>query len=658
MSNTNKAPTVGEVRADRARTLGMWLVAAVAGVVLALRWTVRKTWRRAFPIYWAGVELGLVWVSGPLGIPAGTVGLLVLAALVTAGAWRARSWAVRAWRAGIVAVLGAFAVAGVAAGGPAALHAHPVWTVFGPLLAATVLGWPWWHQLRQPSTVEPDPEPEPEPEFEPVVPQIDPLTEYWMRRWDAEVTGVGVCTGTRVARAVQPRDGVTELLLQLIPGRGVTSDAIVKRGPEVEVCLDLDASSVGFATTRKASQVRCSLTHKSYVSNGVAWTGPTYRDGRCEILTYVDGSPGMWTFNPPGFGTKNGLVVGSTGSGKSRALGVLIANLLHAGWMVVVGDSQYGQSLPAWRDKTEYHAGPQAVTVLGRRLHAEAMRRSELLAAAGVEVFDEDDPRVKKLGLKRLAAVIDECQLVLIRGSKIVELFEELAETDRKLGIGLYLATQLPQMASLGGSMRLRDALVGGNCLFLRVSNRGSGTTVLPDDFVGDPFAIKPEDEQGQPTAGMGYLRNTFKIGMIGRVPKLDEAAAAAAAPRVEVIWQVDPIDPNTPITTKAGTGSTTAPAGGSAPVSAADKWRAKLGLGRVTSPTPAPAPVNSTQWVISCLRAGPASAQALLDRPDCPVGKSQLYALLKTMHERGQIVRPAENNGPYTLPAPVNAGR
>ncbi|GAB1646893.1 ATP-binding protein [Krasilnikovia sp. MM14-A1259] len=655
MSNTHKGRTVAEIRARRARQAGMLFVAAAACIVLALRWLVRRTWRRALPLYWVAAELALVWLSGPLGIPAGTVGVAALAILITALVWPARSWTVRGWRAAIAGVLGGFALGTVAAG-PHALATHPFVTVFLPLLSSMVLGWPWWHHLRHATAAPAEPDVGPHP----MAPRVDPLTEHWAGRWDAEVAGVGVCADTRVIRAVEPRAGVTELLLQLIPGRGVTADAIVKKGSEVEVCLDLDASSVGFAPTVKASRVRCSLTHTSYVTNGVAWTGPTYRDGRCEIITYVDGSPGMWTFNPPGFGAKNGLVVGTTGSGKSRALGVLIANLLHAGWMVVVGDSQHGQSLPAWRDKTEYHAGPDAVNLVVRRFHAEAMRRSRLLADAGVEVFDENDPRVKKLGLKRMALVIDECQLIAIRGSKIVELLQECGETVRKLGMSLILATQLPQMASLGGSMRLRDALVGGNCLILRVSNRGSGSTILPDDFVGDPYNIKPEDEQGRPTAGMGYLRNTFKVGMIGRVPKLDETAAAAAAPRVEVVWQVGPVDPASPIiigSAAAATRTAPATAAAAAPGGLVNKWAVKFGVGRGKTEAPA-APSNSTEWVIACLQAGPASAKALLDRPDCPVGSSQLYALLKTLAERGAIVRPAENNGAYTLPTVVSAGR
>jgi hypothetical protein len=646
MSSTNKKPTIGEVRTRRAAQLGMLLVAAIAGIVLAVRWVIRKSWRRLFPLYWVAAELALVWLSGPLGIPAGTVGLAALIALATAAAWRARSRVIRGWRAAIAAVLGGFAFATVAAGGPDALHAHPVWTLFAPLAAGMLLGWPWWHHLRQvrPATVEVEPQILPRHE-------VDPLTADWTRRWELDVVGVGVCAGTRVIRATTPRDGVTDLIVQLMPGRGVTPTAIVKKGPEVEVALDLNENTVGFSSTGKAAKVRCSLAQRSYIAGGVPWAGPTIRDGRCEILTYVDGSPGFWTFMPPGFGVKGGLVVGTTGSGKSRALGVLIANLLDDGWMVAIGDSQHGQSLPAWRDKTDYHAGPSAVILLIARFHAEIMYRSQKLAEAGVEVFDENDPRVIALGFKKMMGIIDECQLVLIRNTLVVPLAEQAVETMRKTGCGLIFATQIPQNGSLGGSIRIRDGLVGGNTLVLRLSNRGSGSTILPDDFVGDPFAIPDMDAQGAPTAGMGYLRSSSKVGMIGRTAKLDEQAAADAAPHVPVVWNVDPVESLT--TVKAGQQTTGA---SSATGSSLAKIAALFGAGK-TAAQPA-APQSSPEWVVACLKAGPASAQALLDRPDCPVGKSQLYALLKTMHDRGQIVRPAESNGAYTLPAAVGAGR
>jgi hypothetical protein len=438
---------------------------------------------------------------------------------------------------------------------------------------------------------------------------------------------------------------VTEGTVRLAPGTKPAQ--ILRSGSDVEVALQLDEGAVGWRSTGKAALRVVVMVETSYIAAGVPWTGPTNCRGRCDLVTLADGSPGQWVFSRPGMGVFGGLVVGSTGAGKTRALGVLIANLLHAGHMVAVGDSQNGQSLPAWQHKTEYHKGPEAVTLLARRLEAEVMRRSALLADAGVDTYDETDPRVQALGIKPLFAVIDECQLVLIPQTAIVPLVERATETARKTGVALILATQLPQWKSLGGSMRIRDALVAGNAFVMRLSNRNSGSTILPDDFVGDPFSIEPEDEHGRTTAGMGYLRHSRRVGMLGRVPHLNEAAAAAACPHVPVRWLVDLIDPATPIVPpKTSTTPAAITAGGGSGAGA--RLRAAFGIAPKPA-APAP-PASSTEWVLACLRRGPTSAQALLDRPDCPVEKAQLYALLNRLTAAGRIVAPAQRGGAYTI--------
>lgn len=627
--------SLSQVRAARAARL-----AAVAAVpLLGAGWLLRRTWRRLLPGWWAAGELAVAWVAGPLGVSPVTTAVAVAAGAVTAVAWPARSRPVRTWRAGIVAVLGGFAVATVAAGGPGT---HPTLFVFGPALAAAVLGWPWWHHLRH--TPQADAVPVAEVAA-PATPGPDPLTEHWARRWHAEVVDQGVCAGTTLVKAVAPRTGVTEGTVRLAPGTKPAQ--ILRSGPDVEVALQLDEGAVGWRSTGKAAMRVVVMVETSYIAGGVPWTGPTYHRGRCDLVTLADGSPGHWVFSRPGMGVFGGLIVGSTGAGKTRALGVLIANLLHAGHMVVVGDSQNGQSLPAWQRKTEYHKGPTAVTLLARRLEAEVMRRSTLLADAGVDTYDEADPRVRALGIKPLFAVIDECQLVLIPQSAIVPLVERAAETARKTGVALILATQLPQWKSLGGSMRIRDALVAGNAFVMRLSNRNSGSTILPDDFVGDPFSIEPEDEHGRTTAGMGYLRHSRRVGMLGRVPHLDEAAAAAACPDVPVRWLVDEIDPTTPIVAPKNATPAAITAGTGGTSGAGARLRAAFGIG--TKPAPAQ-PASSTDWVLACLRRGPASAPALLDRPDCPVSSAQLYALLGRLAKDDRIVPPAQRGEAYTI--------
>ncbi|WP_018255953.1 type IV secretory system conjugative DNA transfer family protein, partial [Salinispora mooreana] len=437
--------TVDEIRADRLAALVRALSAVVTVAAYAVATVLRRSWRRLLPFYWVAASCALSWVSGPLGLSWQTVALLTLAIAATAAGWRAHSRTVRAYRAAIAVVLGGAAVATVAAGGPAALAAHPTLTIAVPTLAGVVLGWPWWHHLRQ--------RPTPEPVLEPTAvesPVADELTVRWQRRWQDEIVGQGVCAGTTLVKAVEPRPGVTEALIRLAPN--TRPGPLMKSGPDVEVALDLDEGAVGWRPTGKTARLRVILVEQSAITGGVPWNGPTYNAGRFEIARFSDGSAGGWVVSRPNFGVLGGLVVGSSGSGKSRALGVLIANLLAGGVQVAVGDPQNGQSLPAWKGTVEYHSGVEATGLLTRRFHAEVMRRSQLLADAGVDAFDADDPRVRALGLLPLVVVIDECQLLLVPNTAIVALAVQAAETMRKTGCGLVLATQLPQLRALGGS--------------------------------------------------------------------------------------------------------------------------------------------------------------------------------------------------------------
>jgi hypothetical protein len=639
--------TADEIRADRTAALGRALTALLAVTAYALAWIIKRSWRRLLPVYWVAAELALAWVAGPLGVSWQTVGIVALAIAATAAGFKARSRTVRAWRAAIAVVLGGCAVATVAAGGPDAMAAHPTLTIAVPALLGAVLGWPWWHHLRHLPT--PTAAPAPVLVAEPAD-VLDPLTTHWQRRWEREVVAAKVCEGTTVVQVIEPRPGVTEALVRLTPG--TKPGPLFKSGPDVEVALDLNEGAIGWRSTGKRAWLRVVLVERSYIADGVPWTGPTYHGGRFEVARFADGSPGQWILSLPNDGVRGGLVVGSTGAGKSRALGTVIANALDGGVAVVIGDPQNGQSLPAWRDAVDYHAGVEKTLLLLRRVHAEIMRRSELLANVGADAFDENDPRIKALGLRRLIVIVDECQLVLIPNTPIVALAEQAVETMRKTGVGIVLATQLPQMKSLGGSVRVRDALVAGNALILRLSNRGSGTTILPDDFVGDPFAL-PREIDGKTTAGMGYLRHSNRVGMLARVPHLDEVAAAAAAPRIPVRWNVPEIDPASRIVLPGQRSPAVKAAVGAGGGSAVDKLRAAFGAGhKATTVVEQVAPLTPADWVLACLRRGPASAQALLDRPDCPVNQSQLYALLGRLKDSGRITPPAQRGGSFTISA------
>jgi hypothetical protein len=606
---------------------------AGAAVLIAAGWILKHTWRRMLPAYWAATAWLAAVASGWLDLSGWWEwGTVAVAVLIAAG-WRTHSGWIRCYRAVITGTLGLWALlADPLTHGPSI----PILAIVTPLL-----GWPWWRHLRD--VVEPDPEPE-----------VD-RTDEWVQRWRTEVIGHGVCKNTLLTVAKTVRAGVIEATIRLLPGTKIGE--VVKTGSAVETCLDLPEGSVGWRRTGRAAKLQLVIVERSYIQLPVRYPGPTYRDGRFQIITYADGTPCTWIHQQEGSGTLNGLIVGSSNAGKSRALGVIIDNLLHAGVMVVVCDPQNGQSLPKWRDTAgEYHNGVTATKDLIRRLHAEVMERSSRLAAEGIDAYDQADPKIIALGIRQLAVIIDECHLVLTMSSEdrqIVEMLEEIMAICRKTGVSVILATQLPQMKSLGGSIRIRDAAVAGNALILRLSNRGSGTTVLPDDFIGDPFSIPIEIEIGGKklkTAGSGYSRAAERIGMLGRVPFLDEAAASARHVRRPIRWIVDQPEqaeqPSTSGQQRRAAADAPRETFGSAAAAVADRLSA---FGVHPSPPPQK-PTSTKEWIRARLRISPQTANALLDRPDCPVRPAQLRAVLAELRESGDIRQPSGSGTPWQV--------
>jgi len=597
--------------------------ACVTALVVSTGWALRKTWRRILPWYWALAALVMSLVGVYLGIPTGTIGLLCLVVVAVAAGWPARSRPVRIYRATIATILGLCATLTVASG---QIGDHPTMTVFVPCLLATVLGWPWWHHLRSMGIASM------------TIVEDESLTALWSELWRTEVVEPGTVSCTSLTHANRPRDGVIEATIRL--RRGAKLAQVMKSGPDIEIAFYLNHGAVGWRKTGKTAILNLVIVEKSYILDGYPWAGSSYDNGTCQIAMFTDGTPGEWTFYRPGFGTLNGLIVGSSGAGKTRALGVLIANLLSAGWDVAIGDCQNGQSLPAWRNAVgEYHQGPDTVKRLVRRLFAEVMERSDMLSKLGIDTFDDTDPRIKELGLKKLAALIDECQLILIQKDRaFMIMVEAIVALCRKTGVSIIFSTQLPQMKSLGGSMALRDALVAGNAFIMRLSNRGSGATVLPDDFVGDPFAI-PQTIDKKITAGMGYLRTAPQQGMLCRVPLMDETSVASQFDAKPIVWNVDQHEDNEPAKpTQASTGG-----------SSVERLREGFGL-NTTKPSATTEPVSAKSWILSCLTAAPTSAQSLLNRTDCPANQAQIYAVLGQLVEAGAIRKPAERGGQYTI--------
>jgi hypothetical protein len=227
---------------------------------------------------------------------------------------------------------------------------------------------------------------------------------------------------------------------------------------------------------------------------------------------FADGSPVHVKFYTPRYGTRHALISGTTGSGKSELLNLLIFTALMSGTFVpIVLDPQEGQSLPFWRDRCLYAAGLDACHSMLRGLHAGMLDRSRYLASLrwdddgipmrGMPFFDHD-----LTGLRMPLIIFDEAHMALKGRSKaeaqVVEKTTEIGRLGRKTGTGLWLATHVPSLAELGGEQALRDMLRGGNVISMRTANKvATGMLGLQKD----PSEIPSFFTDGKETYGLGY---------------------------------------------------------------------------------------------------------------------------------------------------------
>jgi uncharacterized protein DUF87 len=234
--------------------------------------------------------------------------------------------------------------------------------------------------------------------------------------------------------------------------------------------------------------------------------------GMAAIGRYADGTDLHIKLYTPRYGTRHGLISGTTGSGKSQTLDLLIHVALKSGVFVpVVLDPQEGQSLPFWKSRVLYASGTAECHRMLRGLHAGMLDRSRYLADLewdddgipmhGLNFFDYE-----LTGLPMPLIIFDEAHMALKGRNReereIIEMVTEIGRLGRKTGTALWLATHLPSLSELGGEQALRDMLRGGNVVSMRTANRVSGGMV---GLEKDPSEIPRFFQDGKETYGLGY---------------------------------------------------------------------------------------------------------------------------------------------------------
>lgn len=419
------------------------------------------------------------------------------------------------WQRLYAAVASASSAAWIAAAG--ALGATGV--LPGALwLGGCALALPWWRRHAEPDpdiTAEQEMQaniPEPEPKTEPAPPPPpDPRTV----RFGTYLGGRNKpLAGAKLAELTEIRFG-WKATIEL--PRGSHWSQAAGQLDRIASVYDLPdgRAAIEPIPDEPVHRARLTVLTSNPLHKPMIWPGPRLdpQTGTFPIALTGDGELLPLRLWWPGSGTCHVLVSGTKGSGKSRTLDLILAEVTHSDRLYpVVIDASGGQSLPDWLEVV-----PKAAT---NRTDAKALLRwaEHVMRArnehyAKVEWTDERgrrrrgrnsiDPTPQAPGI---VIIIDEAHELLMGDRDARRLVEQLTQMGRKTAISVVLATQVASVAQLGGSNVIRDMIKSDNVIALRTADRGAGGMVT-DVPPPEPLNMLPRQwADGTPTQGLGYV--------------------------------------------------------------------------------------------------------------------------------------------------------
>lgn len=378
---------------------------------------------------------------------------------------------------------------------------------------------------------------------------VDPVTstslELW---WDEANLFPGSCLEN--VHPVDDGNGQTaEIVLR--PGSGTTT-TVLQKAETIASAREASLANTIIEPTRNRQANRAQLTvlKTSQVDSVHPWPGPglDLTTGLAPVGPYADRGIGYAQWWRPGSGPKHWLVAGCTDGGKSRFLDWMLVESRNSGLVAsFIADPQGGQSLPAWRDHAHGFADDYGdILEMLRELEAEMDARSRYFARmewvdnvgrtwVGKEDFDPTPE------FPIIEFTIDEAQdMMMGTDPPALPRLVRFARKGRKAGCRLVLATHVPSIDQLGGSMTLRAQVVAGNVISLRTAENTTKNMVLPPSFPVNPFDIPSETPDGDSSAGTMYLYGPRARPVLLRnhyVGKERTRQEAADTPKIPLRW-------------------------------------------------------------------------------------------------------------------------
>lgn len=336
---------------------------------------------------------------------------------------------------------------------------------------------------------------------------------------------------------------------------GSSAEAVINPRNAAKVAAAYRTSSLnvllGHDDVKSEHRVKVTVMTRNPASDIVTYdpdVWQTHQDGCIPIAVCSDGTVPQYRVWMPGSGSAHTLIAGNSGSGKSKGVGAIITGAAATGRVVpIIADPQGGASLPAWGG----HSGVapviardgEAIEELFGALEHVAAERADFIAGLGIGDWDVDT-MLREHGRPMLLVVLDEAHMMLMGNPEFTQRVATAAKIWRKVGMGMVLLTQTPNLEEIGGSQAIRQNVASGNVISFPTNSRTSGGMILPPS-APDPYTIPPIVGR-TPTQGMCVMATSAPFGMptnVARFPFLTGDLAASEAIRLarDIIPDLDP---------------------------------------------------------------------------------------------------------------------